>query len=68
MVRQRLLDNNDGAVAAEPEHEIGQLRAEVEPASGRSPAFTKGAQQFSRRRAIDADGCMDLEHQKERQW
>jgi hypothetical protein len=67
MLRHRLLDNNDGAAAAEPEHEIEQLRAEVELLQA-APALTKGGQQVSRRRPIDADGCMNLEHQKERQW
>jgi hypothetical protein len=52
-----------------------QLRAEVENSCAprwscfrQVTSMTKGAQQVSRRRATDADGCKDLGKQKERRW
>jgi hypothetical protein len=46
MMRHRLLDNNDGAAAAEPEHEIEQLRAEVELLQAGRPHLPKAHNRF----------------------
>jgi hypothetical protein len=46
MMQHRLLDNNDGAAAAEPEHEIEQLRAEVELRKAGRPHLPKAHNRF----------------------
>jgi len=55
------------APTAEPEHEIEQLRAEMELLQAGDQHNQRRTRGF-RRRATDADGCTGLGKQKERQW
>jgi hypothetical protein len=45
-MRHRLRENNDGAAVAEPEHEIEQLRAEVELLQAGHPHLLKAHNRF----------------------
>ena len=55
------------APTAEPEHQIEQLRAEMELLQAGHQHGQRRTTD-SRRRATDADGCTDPGKQKERQW